>query len=325
MWTCPICNNVQNKKIIIADITWDVSVPGPSRYDVIKCNNCSIELSDPIPCDKVLNEYYSNYEPTQTDINSYRSNELIKLNSSIIEYLLEKKSNSPEDSSFLDYGFGAGAFVINLAQRGLNATAIDYSDQNINQLIQYCIDNKLKIQTYNISKAGLGALKHKRFNFITLFQVIEHLQDPVKTLRDLNSLQDIGDYIYIECPNQGGFFFNVKNKIRPIINRKFMWGSLSPPQHLFGFGIRSLTHTLENSGYSVIEIGSYAVADKIHAPETAYWYPTFWQWLTKPTNWTLYRTAKMLIRIIDYPASKLFNAGGGLYALATKNGLASKK
>ena len=316
-WSCPICKTEQQKNVI-ADIIWKNEIPGPNKYDVVKCSNCSIEVSDPIPSTDVLNQYYAKYEPTQTDNNEYRAKELIDLNGPIIDYLLDHLDKSHDDIKFLDYGFGAGAFAIKLASCNLLVSAIDYSEQNIDQLNNYCTKNNLEIDTYNITENGWDGLQGEHFNCITLFQVIEHLQDPVKTLTKLNKLQLSNDLLYIECPNQDGLFFNVKNKIRPIINRKNMWGSLSPPQHLFGFNKKSLQRTLEITGYQTIEIGDYRVADGIHAPETGYWYPSIKEWLSSKEKRTPYGTAKMLIRLADYPASKLLKSGGGLFALAKK-------
>jgi 2-polyprenyl-3-methyl-5-hydroxy-6-metoxy-1,4-benzoquinol methylase len=316
-WSCPICKAEQQKNVI-ANIVWRKEIPGPSKYNVIKCTNCTIEVSDPIPPTEVLNEYYANYEPTRTDNNKYRSKELIDLNTPVIDYLLGYLGKSHDEIKFLDYGFGAGAFVIKLASRGLSVGAIDYSEQNINQLKNYCIDNNLKIDTYNITKTGWNDLGKIQFDCITLFQVIEHLQDPVNTLTKLNELQGRNGLLYIECPNQDGLFFNIKNKIRPIINRKFMWGSLSPPQHLFGFNRKSLQKALEVSGYQTIEICDYRVAGSVHAPETTYWYPSIKEWLINKNKRTPYGTAKMLIRLADYPASKILKSGGGLFALARK-------
>ncbi|MCW8924527.1 MAG: class I SAM-dependent methyltransferase [Gammaproteobacteria bacterium] len=316
LWTCPICDKKQEYNII-ADIVWETEIPGPDKYNVIKCENCSIDVSDPIPSDDVLNQYYSNYGPTQTDNLKYRAEKLIDLNDPIVDYLVSHhKGNS--DIKFLDYGFGAGAFAINLASKGHDITGIDYSAQNIDQLNNYCRENNLNIETHNISEKGWEEINDKKFNCVTLFQVIEHLQDPVETLKKLNALQNTGGSIYIECPNQDGLFFRLKNKIRSFIDRKYMWGSLSPPQHLFGFNKRSLGMALNAAGYKVIEIGDYRVADKTHAPETAYWYPSIWEWLTDKKKRTFYGTSKMLIRLADYPSSKILKSGGGLFALAIK-------
>lgn len=97
-----------------------------------------------------------------------------------------------------------------------------------------------------------------------------------------------------------------------------MWGSLSPPQHVLGFTKKSLQILLKRAGYEPLVVSDYRVADGLHAPETLYWYPTVREWASDRNYRSPYGTAKMLIRLFDFPASKIFSSGGGLYALAKR-------
>ena len=226
---------------------------------------------------------------------------------------LEELSSAPQ---FLDYGFGAGSFMLRVSQRNFAVSGIDYGTQAVNQFSAFAGRHGTQIDLYDFANGGLSQLSGRRFNCITLFQVIEHLQSPVSVLTELRSLQQLGDYIYIECPHQDGWFFRLKNLIRPLIGRTFMWGSVSPPQHIFGFNRTSLSVALVCAGYKVVEVGDYAMGDTLHAPETQLWYPTISEWWRRPGTRSLYGIAKMIIRLFDAPASRFFGRGGGLWALA---------
>jgi 2-polyprenyl-3-methyl-5-hydroxy-6-metoxy-1,4-benzoquinol methylase len=314
-WTCPICKATQNLNFV-AEIVWDTPIPGPSRYKVVRCVNCEGEAAYPMPSEKVLTEYYSDYHPTQILEEKYRANRLVELQSPIVSFLIDKLGGFNLNLKFLDYGFGAGAFLLNVAQQGLSATGLDFGRQNVEQLRSMAQERNLDVAAYDIGQNGLNALRGNFYDCITMFQVIEHLTSPLDTLAQLKSFQKPGGMLYIECPNQAGLFFRIKNLIRPLINRKFMWGSLSPPQHVLGFTKKSLIMLLEQAGYKPLEVADYRVADGLHAPETPYWYPSLLEWLTDHNRRSAYGAAKMLIRLFDYPASRIMSAGGGLYALA---------
>jgi 2-polyprenyl-3-methyl-5-hydroxy-6-metoxy-1,4-benzoquinol methylase len=316
-WTCPICGVTQYPNIV-AEIVWNTPIPGPSRYKAVQCTNCDVEAAYPMPSKEVLAKYYSDYHPTQILEQTYRANRLVELQDPLLSFLIERLGGLDPHLKFLDYGFGAGAFLMNAAKKGLSATGLDFGRQNIEQLRSISRERNLKIEAYDMEQDGLNALRGNFYDCITMFQVIEHLVSPLDTLAQLRNLQKPGGILYIECPNQAGLFFRIKNLLRPLINRKFMWGSLSPPQHVLGFTKKSLAKLLERAGYEPLEVNDYRVADGLHAPETPYWYPSLWEWLTDRNQRSTYRTAKMLIRLFDYPASHLFSAGGGLYALAKR-------
>ena len=316
-WKCPICGTQQEKEYV-ADIVWKVPMPGPASYKIVKCINCEIELSDPIPSEEVLQEFYSDYKPTQILDQPYRAKELIDLQESIVEWLFNKIDKNRNSVKILDYGYGAGCFLIKAASMGFNCTGLDYGKKNLEQLKEISSQKNVNLNLYDYDEGGIGQLHDKKFDCITLFQVIEHLRDPSKVIKELREKLSEDGLIYIECPNQDGLFFRLKNLIRSAINRKFMWGSVSPPHHLFGYNEKSLEELLNICGFDLIEIGDYRVADGLRAPETRFWYPSLSGWLMNKKWWTPYHTGKMVLRILDFFASKYLKRGAGLYALARK-------
>lgn len=273
--------------------------------------------AEPMPSAEVLREYYSDYHQTQTHDEEYRTTELVKLQDPIIDELFRYLDDRTA-ASFLDYGFGAGAFLTRLAERGFRATGMDFGRQNIEQLKQMSQSRGLDIRMHEVGVAGIDEVGRESFDCLTLFQVIEHLVNPLQVLKDLRTLLKPKGVLYVECPHQEGLFFQVKNRFRPIINRRNMWGPLSPPQHVLGFNRRSLRALVERAGFEVIELRDFPLADCVHAPETAYWYPSVRTWLTKKEYRTPYGTSKMLIRLAERPASRVLGAGGGLYAIARR-------
>lgn len=304
--TCPVCS-----------LSKDYASPIKllNKYTVIKCENCQLESVNPLPSLRELQEYYTSYHTTEE--NEYRNTELVELHKGILDYLLSHLPGS-ENMNFLDYGFGAGAFLKCAAHRGIHIFGAEFSDQNCNQIEKHCEQEGFSIKTVNVSKSGLETLNSPRFNCITLFQVIEHCLDPLTLLKQLSFFQEIGDLIYLECPNNEALYLKVKNIIRTYVGREDFFNSLNPPQHLHGFNRKSMGFILEKAGYTPIDICDYYFADGLHQVETLAWYPPLIEAISNRKVHNAYTLSKSLIGMVEPVASKLFGAGGGLYALAKK-------
>lgn len=315
LWTCPVCETRQPPHAV-ATIVWRTPVPGPKRYDVIRCDACTVAVSDPIPSDDVLAEYYAAYEPTE--LSSYRTGELVAANRPIARHLVERARLVSSAPVFLDYGYGAGAFIKAAGNEGATVYGAEFSGQNIDQLQRDLAYTSAHRHVFDLREDPNLDAVDEAFHCITLFQVIEHMQHPRQLLCRLRQLQPSGGFVYLECPNQDSTFYRVKNLVRHVVNRSNMFGGVSPPQHIYGFNRKSLSRLLEAAGYMVEEVGDYPFGDGFHQPETQAWYPNLEQFVGSHDNRSLMGAAKMAIRYFDTIASKAGRAGSGLYALAVK-------
>lgn len=305
-YQCSICGLTQ-ELLPIASIA--------EKYVVSKCCSCKVASVYPLPSTEELVNYYSSYHMTQE--NEYRNSELVAMHRGIVDYLLSKMG-SKKELSFLDFGFGSGAFIKQVAEKGFTALGVEFSKQNCEQLEKYCREKNLNIYVMDSLTTSLEKLPNKQIDCITLFQVIEHVLNPLELISSLSSLQSSGGILYMECPNNDALYLKIKNAIRKQAGREAFWDSLNPPQHLYGFNRQSMSTLLKKAGYTPIEINDYFMADGLHAVENMSWYPSFKEMVSNKKLWNFYQLSKLLIRLLDPLASKLMGAGSGLYALAYK-------
>ncbi len=305
-YRCPICE-VAGRHNPIAIFA--------SGHRAIKCKSCETAGVYPMPTADELAEYYKDYEITKGS--DYSDTRLVEYHDKIFNYLLSRIGNK-RDTTFLDYGFGTGAFLKFVAKKGFSASGVELSIQNCEQLKGYCIKNNIKVDIINSLYEPLERLSNRPFDCVTLFSVIEHVLDPVGVLISLSALQSRGGLLYIECPNNDALYLKVKNIIRKHVDREDFFDSLNPLHHLYGFNKRSMNILLKRAGYEPLEIGDYAFADGLHQVETAFWYPSPGMLLHDRNRHNFYNMAKFLIKLFDPLASRLLGAGGGLYAMARK-------
>lgn len=138
MVDCIVCKNKANSIYVLN-----------SKVEIFRCSNCNLEFANPMPTDKELNDYYSNYDySTLTRIRDAN----IKKN---IEFL--KSYGLTKNNSLLDFGSGDNRFV----SLGKSQKWIGYN--------------------YPVQP-----IPHGRFDWITLWGVLEHLPNPIKTIKFLS-------------------------------------------------------------------------------------------------------------------------------------------
>ena len=135
-----------------------------------------------------------------------------------------------KNRSVLDYGSGYGDFLRKFKKN--RVAAIEKRDDCITFL------KKKKIQTYE----DISSIKDK-FDFITFFNSIDHLEYPDHTLKKIKRNLNKNGKIIIEVPNANNILY--KLNIAEFKNFSFC------QKHLIIHSEKSLTNLLKYSGYQV--------------------------------------------------------------------------
>jgi len=138
-----------------------------------------------------------------------------------------------QKGKLLDFGGGTGAFAAYLAQKkGFKSSLIEPND-------------KARIQA---AKKGVSAYKSidklpngERFDLITLWHVLEHIEQPEKIIKELSQrLEDHGKLI-LAVPNFESFDAQ---------HYKAEWAALDVPRHLWHFTTKGILQLLEKANFT---------------------------------------------------------------------------
>ena len=156
-------------------------------------------------------------------------------------------AGSVQGKSVLDIGCARGYLGRLLKEKGaLRVEGIDISEGALVEA------NKVLDQTYALDLEGEWPeeLKAKKFDVIIMAEVLEHVFDPVKVLKNVQRVLKDGGIIIITTPN----FMTWTNRV------KFIFGDFQyQDQGMFDFGhIRWFTHeylkkVLRDSGFKIVE------------------------------------------------------------------------
>ena len=139
--------------------------------------------------------------------------------------------------TLLDIGCADGRFVYSAAARGIDAVGIDFSPRLVN-------DGNRRYGGDRLTRATLDehlAASDRRYDVTTIFEVIEHVEDPLLLLTDAVRATRPGGHVIVSTPNRRG---------RPRVPRTLD----SPPHHLSRWTPRALRSAAERAGLTEVAI-----------------------------------------------------------------------
>ena len=145
--------------------------------------------------------------------------------------------------ALLDVGCSVGLFLEEARSRGWTVAGVEF-----NQATAAVARRRRGLDVVDgaLEDAGLAP---GSFDVVTLWDVIEHVPDPLATLRAAAAVLRPGGSLWIETPNIGGLFPRVSYRVA---SRLHYWPHPEPPHHLFQFSADSLRHTLERAGFELV-------------------------------------------------------------------------
>lgn len=134
----------------------------------------------------------------------------------------------------LDFGCGSGRFLLDMRSRGWRVLGVDAATSVVQR-----IREQLGLP------ALAGDLSHPdirpaSFDVITMRQSLEHVHDPLGTLRQAHHLLAPGGRLYVSVPNVDSLPFEVFGAA---------WYGLDLPRHLTHFTPKTLGEMLLRSGF----------------------------------------------------------------------------
>ncbi|MFA5779072.1 MAG: class I SAM-dependent methyltransferase [Elusimicrobiota bacterium] len=208
------------------------------KRNVLKCEKCGIVYLEPVR--QNLKDYYTGeYRKLYTPVigRSLNSKELFDI---CLPYqknrIDELKHALGPQKKLLDVGCASGAFLHAVKSHVMECVGIEFNSANA-RFVEEVLG--IKVYTKHIEYVDLP---HESFDIITAFQVLEHIEDPVKFLVGINNLLKPGGIICIEVPNVQDVLLSVYN-VKPYADFWFR------EPHIFNYSPKTLTMVLKKSGF----------------------------------------------------------------------------
>lgn len=195
-------------------------------YNFIICKNCDIIHANPIPSGKQLDKLYGQ---DYYVFNNDREKKDILIAKQHLHNLLKYKKKG----SLLDVGCAKGYFLNEARKKGFDVQGIEISESARN----FGVDN-FKLQIYSGTLDGFQS--KNKFDIITMYDLIEHLPNPLVNLKKVSSLLKDDGLLIVETPN----FDSVYRQLSPFTR---YWSGYNQFYIIF-FNSRSISYIMKKVG-----------------------------------------------------------------------------
>lgn len=170
------------------------------RLTVLQCEGCGLGRIDPLPTAGELTRWYAaHYRQEYKAAATPRMTHVLRAGRMAAERWAWARAVHPDLSpaTSLDIGASSGEFVYMMRKFGVDARGIEphegYSGYARQALGVDVVTGALQDRVGELTDGG--------FDLITMFHVLEHLTDPVGTLRELRRFLTPDGTIFIEVPD----------------------------------------------------------------------------------------------------------------------------
>jgi 2-polyprenyl-3-methyl-5-hydroxy-6-metoxy-1,4-benzoquinol methylase len=189
--SCALCRGNDFKRISEKDSK------NKGKLIVCFCNSCSMVSQNPIPTEHQVEQYYATeYRQDYKQAFVPKLKHIYRAGNLALNRLGFLTKNNVASGKLLDVGAGGGEFTYVSSQLGFDSTGIEPN-------IGY--SNYAKDQYQANVKTGQLADVVGKFDVITMFHVMEHIPDPIKTFKKLYDLLNEDGFLFIEVPNIESF------------------------------------------------------------------------------------------------------------------------
>jgi 2-polyprenyl-3-methyl-5-hydroxy-6-metoxy-1,4-benzoquinol methylase len=202
--------------------------------DIFKCRACGLAWVDSVFAQKTIQSYV-----TGGFDEAYEKERTSRLKTA--EVLMKKIKKVKPAGKLLDIGCYSGIFLEIAQKHNYEIFGIEASPEAVNHSIPSIREN-LKV---GLVEEMLKQFPDNFFDVITLFDVIEHLENPGKILVEVrNKLKNDG-FLIFSTPNLSSFMAHLQGG---------SWYAILP-HHLYYFSLKNLSLLLAQNGFTIEKTG----------------------------------------------------------------------
>lgn len=235
-YNCPVCGSTNIKPFLSC---CDFCASGET-FNIEKCQNCGFAFTQQFPDEEEIGRYYDT--PAYISHSDTRKGIINAAYHLVRKAMLQKKADLTEryaarKGSLLDIGCGTGYYAATMKRRGWETLGIEKNRSAAN---------------FSAERHGIKALppnelvnlKEGQFDVITLWHVLEHLQELHFTAETLKRLLKPEGTLIIALPNEQSYDAR---------HYKDYWAAWDVPRHLWHFSPDTFEKFITPYGFTIVE------------------------------------------------------------------------
>lgn len=234
---CPVC-----KGTVFTDFLQcrDHFVSG-EEFFLKECSGCGLKITYHAPDEESIGPYYQSEKYiSHSDTNRGLVNRLYHLARNYMlgqKHKVVCKSSGKKTGRLLDFGAGTGYFAGFMKKNGWEVDGIEKSAEARNfALAEFGLTLK--------PAEDLCQIEENSCDVVTLWHVLEHIQDPGKNIRAIRRVLNPDGTLFIALPNHESFDAQ---------HYKDFWAAYDVPRHLWHFAPGQVERIFERNGFRMIQ------------------------------------------------------------------------
>ena len=230
---CPLCQSSAIKKRFACV---DEFATG-EQFDIFECTACGLAFTQNVPDEKEIDRYYES--PTYISHSNTSKGFVNRVYHIVRRIMLHKKARKVEmltglkNGRLLDYGAGTGHFARLMETRGWSVTAIEKNGKARELALKEFGFEMLPVE-------ALSTIKDKELDVVTMWHVMEHIQEPDRMWDELHRILGDKGIAIIAVPNSASY---------DALKYKEYWAAYDVPRHLWHFTPSTIAQWGEKHGF----------------------------------------------------------------------------
>lgn len=235
---CPLCGTPAGPPLR----TW-------AEYSLHDCAACGFGFSSPFKNPGA--EYYARLEEMYPHESQSATDPMSEEYDACLDYLAREGGGAGK--RLLDVGCGGGGFLKRARDAGFAISGIDYNGERL-----AAVRAELGADVFTGSVEDFArARPDERFDVITIFEVVEHLDQPGRWLDVIHGLLKPGGLFFIGLPNKERTFDPFTGPVMEWID--------NPPHHLSRWTAPVLRRFVESHAFRVLDCRPLGVPRQLYA------------------------------------------------------------
>lgn len=232
---CPICGNSQTF------VEYPAVDKGLGAYDLWRCKKCQASYVGSKPDSALMQRWYADYHDVKKKDHGgvyFFDAGKIRQRLRVFFFNYPERSGSFKEKLLLDIGCGEGAMLLGFKPHFKSIEGIERSEESA----ALCRTLGLSVACGELKD---GVFPEKRFDVVTMFDLIEHLEKPEEALRATAKILKDKGWLCITTPNALSLKYAIV---------KDRWVFCTPPDHMRLFSARALDILLEKCGFEMVRV-----------------------------------------------------------------------
>jgi len=231
---CPVCDETEFDNFVECTDFY----ASQEKYSLQKCKNCGFIFTQFFPSESEIGRYYEVQEyVSHSDSRRGIVNFIYHFARSYMlrrKVALVEKVSGITSGKLLDYGCGTAYFLNAVSENGWSAIGIEKSAKARN-----LATSMFKLDVYDPS--GINHLEANSYDVITLWHVMEHIENLNEMLDRFYALLKPGGTLVVAVPNNKSYDAQYYGEY---------WAAYDVPRHLWHFDTSTVKALMNRRGFS---------------------------------------------------------------------------